>query len=83
LSAIAISGSGNAFAGGEQQVQLARRRVFRHPRRQRQEAVGGVPHRADHRNDRMAGPPAGGDALRGALDTKGGAERAPAELLER
>src|SRR4029077_5278528 len=52
----------NALTGREQQVELARGRVFGNLRRQAQQVVGRVPHGAHHDDDVVARPLARGAA---------------------
>ena len=71
----------DALAGGEQHVELARRRDRRDLVGEVEQLVGGVAHGADGDDDVVAGLARLDDALRDALDALGVGDGGSAELL--
>ena len=70
------------LAGGEQHVELARRRQRRHLLGEVAQLVGGVAHRRDDDDDVVAGLAGVDDALRDALDAGGISDGRAAVLLD-
>ena len=75
-------GGRDALTGGEQLVQLAGGGIFRHPGGQAEQPVGRVAHRADHDDDVVSRPLAGGHPPSRPLDPSRGTQGAAAELLD-
>jgi 2-polyprenyl-6-hydroxyphenyl methylase/3-demethylubiquinone-9 3-methyltransferase len=73
---------GDALAGGEQHVHLARRRVWRDLPRQRDQVIGGVAHGGDHHHDLVAGVSGGDHALGDTPDPRRVPDRGAAVLLD-
>ncbi len=71
----------DAFTGGQEHVELARRRERGHLLREVSELVRGVAHGGDHDDDVIALAPGVDDALRDALDPGRVGDRGPAVLL--
>ena len=69
------------LAGGEQHVELARRRQRRHLLCEVAQLVGGVAHRGDHDHHVVAGPAGRDDPLGDALDAGGVRDGRAAVLL--